>query len=131
MASKAFVFIVEAQWLSTRLLTWVLRVRVPFTAPERRPDAKASTMKPEGGGRLFNRPLLEACYRQWRATALTTAAPTSAMQCVDTAFMFAAFEDEGNLSSPRGHCLRWPRRVEAIGRRCERDCLNCTPRSYV
>ena len=34
MASKACGFIVEAQWLSTRLRTWVLRVRVPSTAPE-------------------------------------------------------------------------------------------------
>jgi hypothetical protein len=37
MASKASGFIVEAQWLSTRLLTWVLRVRVPSTAPDWRP----------------------------------------------------------------------------------------------
>ncbi len=67
--------------------------------------------------------------RHWRAIALTAAAPTSAMQCVDTAFTLTAFEDEGNLSSPRGRCLRWPRQVEAIGRGCERDCLNGTPRS--
>ena len=124
-------FIVEAQWLSTRLLTWVLRVRVPSTAPERRPDAKASTMKPEGGGRLFDQPLLEACCRQWRTTALATAASTSAMQCVDTAFTFVAFEDGRNLSSPRGHRPCWPRRAEAIGPGCERDRLNCTPRSNV
>jgi hypothetical protein len=60
MASKACGFIVEAQWLSTRLWTWVLRVRVPSTAPKGVPDARASTMKPEGGGRTFGRLLLES-----------------------------------------------------------------------
>jgi hypothetical protein len=43
-------------------------------------------MKPEGGRRLFDPPLWDARGRHRRSTFLTTATPTSAMQCADTAF---------------------------------------------
>ena len=49
------------------------------------------------------------------------AARAEAMQCVDTAFAHAAFDDRGNVSPRRGQTARVGRRAEMIERRCERD----------
>src|SRR5205823_1854674 len=93
-----------AQWKEHQTVIWLSRVRLPYRPAGRKPaNANSVRVSPRVADDCL---VCRAPSNLLRQTGRGDGNTNDAMQCVDTAFTHAAFDDHGSALSRCEHCSR-------------------------